>query len=428
MDLLETILIILCLIILSAVVSSSEIALAGSRKLKLQAMANDGDKRAQHVLKLQEHPGHFITVVQIGLNMLAILGGGIGESAVSPYIKKWLEQYSQAPWIDSAASWLAFAMVTFTFILFADLIPKRLAITYPEKMAVRIVPLMGLCIILFKPLVWLFDVIANGIFRLLRISTVREDNMTSEDIVAVVEAGAEAGVLKTQEQYLIENIFDMQARTVTSTMTTRENIVYLDRTFSRRQVLDTLSANSHSKLVICDSSLDKILGYVESHSLLTMYLQQEDVSLTDAKLLRKALFVPDTLSLFEVLELFKSTGEDFAVIVNEYALVVGIVTLNDVMSIVMGELVSNEEEYIVSRDEHSWLIDGATPLEDVMRVLNIEHFPDAENYETISGFMMYMLRKIPKKTDFVLYDNYKFEVIDTENFKIDQIMVSLLKE
>ena len=221
MDLLETILILLCLIILSAVVSSSEIALAGSRKLKLQAMANDGDKRAQHVLKLQEHPGHFITVVQIGLNMLAILGGGIGESAVSPYIKKWLEQYSQAPWIDSAASWLAFAMVTFTFILFADLIPKRLAITYPEKMAVRIVPLMGLCIILFKPLVWLFDVIANGIFRLLRISTVREDNMTSEDIVAVVEAGAEAGVLKTQEQYLIENIFDMQARTVTSTMTTR---------------------------------------------------------------------------------------------------------------------------------------------------------------------------------------------------------------
>ena len=204
--------------------------------------------------------------------------------------------------------------------------------------------------------------------------------------------------------------------------------MYLDRTFSRQEVMDTLSRDSHSKIVICDNSLDKILGYVESHTLLTMYLQNENVVLTDPKLLRKALFVPDTLSLYEVLELFKSTGEDFAIIVNEYALVVGIVTLNDVMSIVMGELVSNEEEYIVSRDENSWLIDGATPLEDVTRVLDIESFPDEENYETISGFMMYMLRKIPKKTDSVIYGKYKFEVIDTENFKIDQILVSLVKE
>ena len=158
---------------------------------------------------------------------------------------------------------------------------------------------------------------------------------------------------------------------------------------------------------------------------MTFYLQgSENISLTDNRLLRKPLFIPDTLSLYEVLELFKSTGEDFAVIVNEYALVVGIVTLNDVMSIVMGELVSSEEEQIVRRDQDSWLIDGITPLEDVMRALDIEAFPASENYETIGGFMMYMLRKIPKKTDFVLYDKYKFEIIDTDNFKIDQLLIS----
>ena len=252
--------------------------------------------------------------------------------------------------------------------------------------------------------------------------------MTSEDIVAVVDAGAEAGVLKAQEHYLIENIFDMQQRKVTSTMTTRENIIFLDRTFTRQQVLDTLTQNSHSKLLICEQGLDHILGYVESHSLLTLFLKEEQVQLTDNRLLRKLLYVPDTLSLYEVLELFKSTGEDFAVIVNEYALVVGIVTLNDVMSIVMGELVSSEEEQIIRRDEDSWLIDGATPLEDVKRALDIESFPHDENYETIAGFMMYMLRKIPKKTDFVLYDRYKFEIIDTENFKIDQLMVSFRKD
>lgn len=423
---LEPVLIILILIAISALVSSAEISLAGARKLKLQAMVNEGNQTAEQVLRLQERPGRFITVVQIGLNMVAVLAGMLGESALTPYVEEGLRAYVPAPILAGVASWTSFALVTFSFILIADLIPKRIAMSYPEATALKTVKIMQVCIFLLSPLVWVFDSIANGIFRLLRISTVREDSMTPEDIVAVVEAGAESGVLKAQEHYLIENIFDMQERTVTSTMTTRENIVFLDRTFDREKVLETLGSDSHSKLPICDGSLDKILGYVESHELLTMYLKGENkVSLTDTRLLRKPLFIPDTLSLYEVLELFKSAGEDFAVIVNEYALVVGIVTLNDVMSIVMGELVSSEEEQIVRRDESSWLIDGATPLEDVMRALDIEAFPDWENYETIAGFMMYMLRKIPKKTDFVLYDKYKFEIIDTDNFKIDQLMVSL---
>lgn len=428
MGLFESILIIGILIVVSAVISSAEISLAGARKLKLQNLANEGNQKAQKVLDLQEQPGQFITVVQIGLNMVAILGGMIGEGSITPYVHQFLAKYSQAEWLDSAASWLSFALVTICFILLADLMPKRLAMANPEKVALKLVGVMSLTILLLKPFVLLFDAIANGLFRLLRISTVRQDNMTPEDIIAMVDAGAEAGVLKTQEHYLIENILDMQQRTVTSTMTTRENIVFLDKSFTRQQIFETLQQNSHSKLLISDGSIDKIIGYVESHTLLTLFLQEEKVSLTDNRVLRKALYIPDTLSLYEVLELFKSSGEDFAVIINEYALVVGIVTLNDVMSIVMGELVSNEEEQIVRRDQDSWLIDGSTPLEDVMRALDIIEFPNQENYETIGGFMMYMLRKIPKKTDFVLYDRYKFEIIDTENLKIDQLMVSLRKD
>ena len=428
MSLSAAIFILIVLIIISAIMSSAEISLAGARRIKLQTLANEGNINAAKVLQLQEHPGRFITVVQIGLNMVAVLGGVIGEATISLHLQNFLYEYTKAEWVEPASSWIAFFIVTTTFILLADLIPKRLALINPETVALRTVGIMQAFIFFLKPIVWFFDGISNVLFRFMRVSTTREDNMTSEDIVAIVEAGAEAGVLKTQEHYLIENIFEMQERTVSSTMTTRENIVFLDRTFTRQEVLNTLSADSHSKLVICDNGLDKILGYVESHTLLTLYLQQEVVDLTDSRLLRKALFIPDTLSLYEVLELFKSTGEDFAIIVNEYALVMGLITLNDVMSIVMGELVSNEEEQIVSRDENSWLIDGATPLEDVMRVLDIESFPDSENYETISGFMMYMLRKIPKKTDFVVYDKYKFEVIDTENFKIDQILVSIVKD
>lgn len=429
MGLFEASLIILLLILISAIISSAEISLAGARKLKLQAMISEGDVRAEKVLKLQEQPGRFITVVQIGLNMVAILGGVVGESAINPYFSEWLShQYPDAVWVDSAASWIAFILVTSLFVLLADLMPKSIAMTYPEQVAVRTVGIMGIAIFLFKPLVIFFDFIASKLFKLLRISTVRQDNMTSEDIVAFVDAGAKAGVLNAQEQYLIENVFEMQERRVTSTMTTRENIVFLNRTDNKEQVLATLGEDPHSKVLICDNGLEKILGYVETHNLLTQYLKKEEVSLTDGRLLRKTVFIPDTLSLYEVLELFKSSGEDFAVIVNEYALVVGIITLNDVMSIVMGELVSTEEEQIVCRDEDSWLIDGATPLEDVMRALEIDQFPNSENYETIGGFMMYMLRKIPKKTDFVLYDRYKFEIIDTENFKIDQLMVSIRKD
>ena len=428
MSLSAAIFILIVLIIISAILSSAEISLAGARRIKLQTLANEGNIQAEKVLKLQEQPGRFITVVQIGLNMVAVLGGVIGEATISLHLQSFLHEYTKAEWVEPASSWIAFFMVTITFVLLADLIPKRLALINPEGVALRTIGIMQAFIFFLKPIVWFFDSLSNIFFHLMGVPTKREDNMTPEDIVAIVEAGAEAGVLKTQEHYLIENIFEMQERTVSSTMTTRENIVFLDRTFSRQEVLNTLSADSHSKLVICDNGLDKILGYVESHTLLTLYLQQEVVDLTDSRLLRKALFIPDTLSLYEVLELFKSTGEDFAIIVNEYALVMGLITLNDVMSIVMGELVSNEEEQIVSRDENSWLIDGATPLEDVMRVLDIESFPDSENYETISGFMMYMLRKIPKKTDFVVYDKYKFEVIDTENFKIDQILVSIVKD
>ena len=428
MSLSAAIFILIVLIIVSAILSSAEISLAGARRIKLQTLANEGNINAEKVLKLQEQPGRFITVVQIGLNMVAVLGGVIGEATISLHLQSFLHEYTKAEWVEPASSWIAFFMVTITFVLLADLIPKRLALINPEGVALRTIGIMQVFIFFLKPIVWFFDSLSNIFFHLMGVSTKREDNMTPEDIVAIVEAGAEAGVLKTQEHYLIENIFEMQERTVSSTMTTRENIVFLDRTFTRQEVLNTLSADSHSKLVICDNGLDKILGYVESHTLLTLYLQQDVVDLTDSRLLRKALFIPDTLSLYEVLELFKSTGEDFAIIVNEYALVMGLITLNDVMSIVMGELVSNEEEQIVSRDENSWLIDGATPLEDVMRALDIESFPDEENYETISGFMMYMLRKIPKKTDFVLYDKYKFEVIDTENFKIDQILVSIVKD
>ena len=418
MSLLTASLFIFVLIALSAIVSSSELALASSRKIKLQVMAKEGDVRALDVLNMQEQPGSFITVVQVALNAVAILAGVIGESAVSPYLEHLFDN-------ETVGSVLSFILVTSVFVLFADLMPKRLAMSNAEPIAVKMVRPMIFLIFIFKPIIWVFDGAANAFFKMLGISTVRQDDMTSEDIYAMMDAGAEAGVLKKHEHHLIENIFEMQERTVTSVMNPREHIVYFDTQTPTEQVVSVMIKQPHNKFLIChDDDLEHIIGYVESRSFLASVLEQQEVGLTDKSLLKPALFIPDTLSLFEVLETFKSTGADFAVIVNEYALVVGVITLKDVMSIVMGELVTLEEQPIVQRTDNSWLIDGMTPIEDVIRALGMVNLPQSENYETISGFMMFMLRKIPKKTDSIKYAGYHFEILATDHLKINQLLVT----
>ncbi|WP_367106520.1 hemolysin family protein [uncultured Psychrobacter sp.] len=418
MSLLSASVFIFLLIVLAALVSSSELAIASARKIKLQVMAKEGDVRALDVLKMQEKPGSFITVVQVVLNAVAILAGAVGESAISAYLELLLNH-------EALASIVSFVLVTSLFILFADLMPRRLAMSDSERIAVRLVRPMIFLIFILRPLIWVFDGAANLIFKSIGISTIRQDDMTPEDIYAVMDAGAEAGVLKKHEHHLIENIFEMQERTVTSVMNPREHIVYFDIKATTEQIVAVMIAQPHNKFLICrDDDLEKIVGYVESRTFLAAVLEKQQICLTDNTLLTPALFIPDTLSLFEVLETFKSNGADFAVIVNEYALVVGVITLKDVMSIVMGELVTLEEQLIVQRTDNSWLIDGMTPIEDVIRALDIVDLPYSQNYETISGFMMYMLRKIPKKTDTIEYASYRFEILGTNNLKINQLLVT----
>ncbi|WP_296405396.1 hemolysin family protein [Psychrobacter sp.] len=434
MTLITAVISIFILIAISAVVSSSELALASARKIKLQILAKDGEVRALDVLAMQDSPGSFITVVQILLNAVAILAGVIGESAISPYFEDLLhyKAFSFLQGIigyEALASILSFILVTSVFVLFADLMPKRFSMTYAEPIAIKLVRPMMTLIFIFKPIIWVFDGAADILFNLLGISTVRRDDMTSEDIYAVMDAGAQAGVLKHQEHHLIANIFEMQERTVTSVMTTREYIVYFDSNENHDVIVETMIREPHHKFLVClEDDLEKTLGYVESRAFLAMVLQKEKVRLTDTSILSTALFIPDTLSLFEVLETFKSTGSDFAVIVNEYALVVGVITLKDVMSIVMGELVTVDEQPIIKRTENSWLIDGMAPIEDVIRTLGIINLPNSENYETISGFMMYSLRKIPKKTDFIIHAGFKFEILDTENLKVNQLLVTKMTD
>lgn len=420
----ENIIIIVLLISASFFFALSEIALAASRKMRLQPRANEGDANAQKVLDLQAHPGSFFTVIQIGFNIVTILGGIIGESAFKPHIVDILSMFFEGSWIEPLSFCLSVFLVTSLYIVFADLIPKRLAMMAPEEVAMVIVRPMSALIAILKPFIWLYNGLCNVIFSLFRVSSKRDDEITSADIMAMVDEGAESGVLQRHEHELLGNVFELESRTVGSAMTARENLVYFITKESQENIKLKLAEHPHARFLVVDKVLDNIVGYVDGCDLFVQLINGEQVNLQKEGLVKQALMIPDTLTLYEVLAQFKSVGNDFAVVLNEYALVMGVITLKDVMNIVMGELVTNTEDQIIQRDADSWLIDGATPLIDVMRVLNIEEFPDTESYETIAGFMMYTLRKIPRRTDFVVHGGYKFEVVDIDNYKIDQLLVT----
>ncbi|NUU68079.1 HlyC/CorC family transporter [Enterobacteriaceae bacterium BIT-l23] len=424
---LNSILLILFLIAVSAFFSMSEISLAASRKIKLKLLADEGNVNAQKVLAMQENPGTFFTVVQIGLNAVAILGGIIGDAAFSPAFREVLDNFVSPELSEQISFILSFSLVTGMFILFADLTPKRIGMIAPETIALRIINPMRFCLVVFSPLVWFFNGLANSIFRLFKLPMARKDDITPDDIYAVVEAGALAGVLRKSEHELIENVFELESRTVPSSMTSRENIIWFDLHEDEQSLKTKIAEHPHSKFLVCNEDIDHIIGYVDSKDLLNRVLGNQSLALTSGVQIRNTLIVPDTLTLSEALESFKSAGEDFAIIMNEYALVMGIITLNDVMTTLMGDLVGQGlEEQIVARDENSWLVEGGTPIDDVMRALDIDEFPHSDNYETIGGFMMYTLRKIPKRTDSVKYAGYKFEVVDIDNFRIDQLLVTRL--
>ena len=428
MTLFQSLFVIGLLIAASAFFSMAEISLAAARRLRLRQMADEGDPRADRVLRMQEQPGDYFTVVQVGQNAVAILGGIVGEGALSPHFNELFAMWISESGAQKAGFLASFLIITSLFILFADLFPKRLGMAEPERSAVRLAQPMAWCTTLLRPLVWFYSRGADALFRLLGLSSLRDDRITSDDILAMMEAGARAGVLAAREQQVITNVFELDTRMVSSAMSPRDRIAFFLRDDPDAVVRLRIAAEPCSTDPVCEGDIDHVVGYVDAKDLFQRVLNNQPISLADDSLVRKVLIVPDRLTLSEVLEQFRQVHEDFAVIVNEYSLVVGVVTLNDVMSTVMGDLVGGpaDEEQIVRRDENSWLIDGVTPVQDVLHALSLDELPHGEEYETLAGFLMVMLRRVPRRTDSVTWGGYKFEVLDVDSFRVDQVMVSRL--
>ncbi|MDO4937461.1 MAG: hemolysin family protein [Sutterellaceae bacterium] len=415
---------IVALVLAGAFFAMSEIALAGARRTRLQQQAEKGDDRADLVLRIKDNPASFFSVVQIGINAVAILGGIVGEQALTDLFMKLFVLILPPEMVTTASFACSFVVITLIFVLFADLIPKRVAMNSPEAVAVAEIRWMKFLIVVLKPFVWFLNALSEVFIKLFRLPAKPTNKITSEDIMATVAAGAEAGLIAPNEQAAITNVMDLESRLVPSAMTTRDSVVWVDIDDSYETIVNRITEFPHDKYLVCDGDIDHVVGHVDSKELLKLVVKKNNISLKNSDCISNTPSVPDALTLAEMLAVFKSQHTDFAVVVNEYALTVGIVTLNDVLLSVMGEFVSAEEAQIVCRDDGSWLVDGATPVDDIERTFGFDRMPQEETYETIAGFMMYMLRKIPKRTDKVDYMGYRFEVIGIENRHIDQILVT----
>lgn len=417
------------LILFGALFAMSEISIAASRKIKLRVMADEGDTKAAAVLRLQEQPGSFFAMIQIALNAIAILGGIIGEQTLTPYTSKLVALVYSGPMAEQISFLLSFLAITSLFILFADLLPKRIAMIMPEAVAAKVVGLMNIITYALTPLVMFFNSITNLVLRIFKMPMVREDVVTTEDIVAMMDAGAEHGSLQQQEYQLLGNVFELEGRTLPTAMTTRDAIVYFDIKDDSATISAKILEHPHNNFLVCDGHLDRVVGSVESKQILRQLLKGESAHLKDSMIQTELFYLPETLTLSEALNEFKTAMQPFAIVVNEYAMIVGLVTLKDLMSSFMGDLVTiHGEEQIVQRDANSWLVDGVTPIVDLMKLLDVDVFPNDNQYETLAGFLIYTLKRLPKRTDYVVHDGFKFEAIDVDGIRVEQLLVTRLNE
>ncbi|GAB30943.1 hemolysin C [Acetobacter pasteurianus] len=425
------------LIAVSILISLSEISFAAAREVRLRSRAEAGDKRAQAFLALRRNSGQVMTAIQICLNGVGILGGIASSEMFTPPVTEFLSRWGMSDWwAQNLASTFSFIFVTGAFVLFADLLPKRVAMNNPDKVAMAVGWFPRVALRVLYPFVWIFSKISDAILHALKIPAASAvEPITPEDLHAILAAGTASGVLLQQEHQMIENVLALQARSVTSAMTPRDEIIFLDIQDSPEHNHEKVRTNPYSRYPLCNGGLDRVIGSIRAEDVLASVVDPSIApsgrphSNPIARMRREVLSVPETLNLWDTLAQFDTHGTGFALIVNEYGLVVGLITFKDIMGVLMDGLASPfEEQAIVKRDENSWLVDGAAPIGDVIRELHVLDLPDSEQFDTIGGFIMHRLRRMARKADRVDAAGFRFEVVDVEGFRINQLLVTRMTE
>lgn len=434
-----SILVVIFLILSTGFFALSELSLIASKKQRLQALADDGNKKAALALELAHKPNRVIASSQIGLTIVTLIEGAVTRTVLDPYIIPLLHQ---VPMLDKFAVvislFISFILVTFLTILFGDILPKRIAIMYPENVAILLVPITSKIIRLFSPLILIFSFMSDQILKFLRMPTDYKHNVSADDITDLFEAGAKSGLLDQTEKDLLDNVWRMDERKVGALMTPRSDIVFIDTLAKARENLEIVLTHPSKRIIVCSGDLDNILGYGTASSWLKDSLNKLyngdnlDISWLDNIL--PVHSIPNTLTLIETLESFRKYKTHVALVYNEFGHVEGLITMFDLMAAVIGEYPETTDDNLLIHKDPSgkWLIDGLAPIDDVKNALGLFELPgeDLGNYHTAAGFALSMLGRskgrLPKEFDQFDYDGYVFEVVDIDRakgYRIDQLMV-----
>jgi len=421
------VLILLGLILLNGVFAMSEIALVTARKARLRKLVEEGDRAAAAALALGEDPNRFLSTIQIGITSIGILNGIVGEAALAPPFADWLETLGiDQPVSDYAATALVVVVVTYVSIVVGELVPKRLGQFNPEGIARFVARPMTFLAVLSKPFVRLLSVSTTAMLRLLGASASTGPTVTEEEIHAMLAEGSESGVIEQSEHKMVRNVFRLDDRQISSLMVPRSDIVWLDTNDPIEVNLAKVSDTVHSRFPVCTGGPDEVLGFLHAKQLLIRSLAGEPFDLT--KGLTPALFVPETLTGMELLENFRGSNAHTALVVDEFGGIQGLITLQDLLEAITGEFgePNAEDSWAVQREDGSWLLDGLIPIPELKDRLDIKSVPDEERarYQALSGMLMLMLGRLPATGDTVVWDNWRFEVVDMDGKRIDKVLAS----
>jgi putative hemolysin len=415
------------LILLNGLFAMSEMALAASRKARLQVMLEAGESGAGAAIDLHDNPTRFLSTVQIGITSIGVLNGIVGDAAFSGPVSAWLQAtfHLHERAADITATAVVVMLITVLSIIFGELVPKRLGQMHPEIVARRVARPMQWISMGARPLVVALSFCTEGMLHLLGIRAGPNRSVTEEEIAASLEEGLDAGVIEAQEHQMVRNVFRLDDRQIGSMMIPRAEICWLQAQASIADVLAIVAQAQHSRYPVCRGSLDDVIGVVAAHSLLRPMSEGRLDSL--AEHLVPPVFVPETLSGMELLEQFRTTGAELVFVVDEYGAVQGVITVRDVMEAITGEFStpSDEDAWVVQRADGSLLVDGLIPVPELKDRLGLKELPEEDRgrYNTLAGMIMLLLGRLPATADSVEWGDWRFEVVDLDGKRIDKVLV-----
>lgn len=421
------ILFILLLLSANGVFAMSELAIVSSRKARLQQMCATGNARACAALELALSPDRFLSTIQIGITLVGILAGALGGATIAEQLSEQISGMpALAPYGKAIGVAIVVVAITYLSLIIGELVPKRFALTHPERIAIVVAQPMKVLSRIVSPVVTVLSVSTSAVLTLLRIKHPTESPVTEYEIKVLIEQGTAAGVFEEAEQEMVERVFKLADRRVSSLMTPRLDIVWLDVNESRNAIRQKVAENHYSRFPVCRDSMDQILGVVKAKDMLAHCLGSEELNLNSV--LKAPLFVPESRSALQVLEVFKSSGTHMALIVNEYGSIEGLVTTNDILEAIVGDILPANpqfESYAIQREDGSWLFDGALPIDEFKEIFKFAKLPGEErtDYQTLAGFILFYLGRVPRATDHFDWNGLHFEIMDMDGNRIDKVLV-----